>query len=239
MIVKNITVWLMSMFLSVLTVHACGSELKFAAYKIPGLFEKDRTGTYDKIISHLSKILDKPIIYEVLPPGQLEYQFQRKKLDCVIPLDRRFWHMNGNFINSEPLNIAKVYIFSRIGEGPYTRIDQIKDKKIGARIGIPYGPKADNLKLELAQTDDQNVQMLNAKRIDVFLAYFPDMLLWKNTHTLSLPNHSITPLDIHNDAFLCKDTPETRKFLTSFNAAVVKIRQSGELKQMLGNVFVP
>lgn len=237
---SSATIFSLWVFLTSFNCFAYGTGPSFAAYLIPGALEENKVGDYDKILTVISKMIGKPINYEVLPPARVENGLKTGSLDCVIPLDRRFWDGKESLINSEPLNVAKIFIFSRKNEGPYTSLDQLKGKKLGARRGMPYGPKIDkDYLLDLVTTDDQNVQKLNSKRIDAFLAYYPDMPLWAKEHKSPLPNHAQVPFDTHKDAFLCRDTPDVREFLKSFDEAVVKLRKSGELKKMLGDTYVP
>lgn len=227
------------LFAAAATVEAAP---KLGAYAIPGVFELDKTGSYDKALARVASEAGLSLDYAVLAPGRVEDDFKQHKLDCVIPLDARFWSSAEKVINSEPLNVAKIYVFSRAGDGPYTSVEQLKGKRVGARRGMPYGPKYDGsgIKAELVNDDGQNVQKLNAKRIDAFLAYVPDMWQWASASKQPLPNHDEQqPFDIHKDAFLCRDTAATREFLKAFDAAVVKIRASGELQRILGSSYVP
>lgn len=215
---------------------------KLGAYAIEGVFEPAKTGVYDKVLTQLSKQSGLALDYAVLAPGRAEEDFKQHKLDCVIPLDSRYWSGAGNFINTQPLNVAKIYLFSRPTEGPYTSLEQLKGKRIGARRGMPYGPKyaSSGVESELVNEDDQNVQKLNAKRIDAFLAYVPDMWQWASDKKQPLPHYDQAhPFDTHADAFLCHDTADTRAFLKVFDAAVVKMRASGELQKLLGSSYVP
>jgi ABC-type amino acid transport substrate-binding protein len=235
---KSIILFAMGLFA---WLPAADAEPKLGAYAIPGVFEADKSGTYDKVLAQIAANSGLQLNYAVLAPGRLEADFKSQNFDCIIPLDARFWG-DGKLANSEPLNIAKIYLFSRTGEGPFTSLEQLKGKRIGARRGMPYGPAFDSsgVKAELVNEDDQNVQKLMAKRIDAFLAYVPDMWEWSKNKQQPLPNHDKgKPFETHKDAFLCRDSAETRAFLKAFNEAVIKMRASGQLQQLLGSSHVP
>jgi ABC-type amino acid transport substrate-binding protein len=222
-----------------LSAHA---QVRLGAYAIPGVFEADKSGDYDKVLARLAASGGPKLDYVVAPPARLEDDFKAGKLDCIIPLDARFWVEPGKFVNSEPLNIAKIYIFSRAADGPYTSVAQLKGKKVGARRGMPYGPKFDaaGLTVDLVTEDNLNVQKLLANRIDAFVAYVPDMWQWAADKKQPLPHHDAAkPLETHKDAFLCKDSPAARDFVKAFDAATVKLRGTGELQKMLGASYVP
>jgi ABC-type amino acid transport substrate-binding protein len=217
------------------------AEVKLGVVAIPGVLEADKSGDYDKVLARVGAVAGKPFKYVVLPPNRIEADLKSGDIDCLLPMDARYWKEKGNYVNSEPLNVAKSYFFSRQGDGPYTSLDQVKGKTIGIRTGLPYGPKLDGYtQLAAVASDDQNVQKLNSKRIDVFLAYMPDMSIWAKEKKAALPSYKAdTPFDTHRDAFLCRNTPEVQEFLKAFNPAVVKLRDSGELKKLLGDSFVP
>jgi hypothetical protein len=229
---------------AVMGVLACApaqSAPKVVAMAIPGVFETDKSGDYDKVFARM-QAGGAAVDYAVLAPGRAEAEFRERKFACFVPFDVRFWSGAEKLVNSQPVNVAKIYLFSRPGEGPYTSLDQLKGKRLGARRGLPYGPKlgSSGLTPELVNEDDQNVQKLAAKRIDAFLAYVPDMWLWAAEKKQPLPNHAKDqPFEVHNDALLCWDTPENRAYLKTFDAMMLKLRASGELQKILGPSFVP
>jgi ABC-type amino acid transport substrate-binding protein len=222
------------------SVPAAQAAPKIVALAIPGVFEADKSGDYDKVLAKVAAN-GVTVDYSVIAPGRAEADFKERKFACTMPIDVRFWPGKEKLVNSEPMNVVKIFLFSRTGEGPYTSLDQLKGKLIGARRGIPYGPKlaASGMTPELVNEDDQNVQKLQAKRIDAFLAYVPDMWFWAKDKKQPLPNHDKDhPVDIHRDALLCHDTPENRAYIKAFDAEVVKLRASGELQKILGPSFV-
>lgn len=218
-----------------------GAEVNLGAVGIPGLLTQDKSGTYDKILARVGVVRGKPINYIVLSPARAESGLRSGALDCIIPFDHRFFTSAETLLNSAALNTAKIYLFSRPGEGPYNNLEQLSGKIVGIRRGMPYGPKLDEkVKTEAVNNDDQNVAKLALRRIDAFLAYVPDMWLWAKKNNTALPNYSVDkPIDIHQDAFLCRDSVETRKFLQSFNKALGTMQKSGELRTLLGEFYVP
>ncbi|MDB5820022.1 MAG: hypothetical protein JWQ11_3662 [Rhizobacter sp.] len=230
--------------LALLALHqqASCAEPKIGATLIPGVFEADKSGDYDKAMAALRTASG--LALEVLsqPPARVEEDLRQHKIDCMVPFDVRFWTGSEKLVNSEPVNVAKIFIFTKAGDGPYTSLEPLKGKRVGGRRGLNYGPKVDaaGMKLDPVNEDDQNVQKLDSGRIDAFLAYVPDMWIWAAEKKRQLPNHDAAhPFEVHNDALLCHDTPETRAFLKTFDAAVVKLRASGEMKKLLGASYVP
>lgn len=83
-----------------------------------------------------------------------------------------------------------------------------------------YGPEFEALKLnvELVSRIEQNIEKLLSGRIDAFLAWAPDIdaVLTKKNIQLVRGKSFV----IHNDAFLCHDTPKTRQFIVEFNRGI-------------------
>ena len=226
---------------SLLVSFTAVAEVKLGAYVIPGVLEVNKSGDYDKILTKVGEAGGVAVNYSVLPAARLEDEFKAGNLDCIFPLDARFWDGKEK-LNSEPVNVAKIYIFSKAGDGPYTNLDALKGKTVGVRNGISYGPKTNTtaVKFDAVSDDDKNVQKLNAGRIAAFLSFVPDMWFWSKEKKMALPNYDPKqPLDTHKDAFLCRDSKSTQDFVKQFNAGVVKLRGSGELKALLGDSYVP
>lgn len=238
---KSILVAALAASLAV-SLHA--AEVKIIGYQIPGVVETDKSGTYDKIVAKIAADTNSPVNYTSLPAARAEDEFKRGHFDCIFPLDARFWTNSekGKLINSEPINVAKIYIFSKAGEGPYTSLEPLKGKVVGLRRGFSYGPKtADSgVNFEEVTDDDQNVYKLKMGRISAFMAYVPDMWFWAKDKNQSLPNHDASqPFETHKDAFLCRGGPATEAFIKTFDAGLIKLRNAGELKSMLGETYVP
>lgn len=217
--------------------------IKIASYQIPGVIERDKSGFYDKVILKILKNTHKNYKYAVYPPARANSKFETKNADCLFPLDRRFYKSEGssNFINSSPINTAKIYIYSPEGKGPYSTIEEIKGKRIGTKRGTPLGPRWESAKLNSIKvdTDEQNLKMLNAGRLDVFLAFIPDMNILKINKGIKLGNfNKLKPFDVHFDSLLCHKNKYTKKFVESFNIELMKLKSSGELKKMLGISYV-
>jgi len=220
---------------------AAWADVKLGAYVIPGVLETNHSGDYDKILKKVGMAGGMPMSYAVLPAARLEDEFKAGSLDCIFPVDARFWG-GSEKLNTEPLNVAKIYIFSKAGDGPYTNLDALKGKTVGVRNGISYGPKANTtaVKFDPVADDDKNVQKLNAGRIAAFLSFVPDMWFWSKDSKQALPNYDPKqPFDTHKDAFPCRDSKAVQDFVKQFNSLVVKMRGSGELKALLGDSYVP
>lgn len=199
-------------------------EMKIAGYDIPALIQKDGSGEYDQKIANIQTQLAENWQYDILPPARADKLFDAKALDCIFPYDRKF-HLNKQTINSLPLGIAKAYIYSKAGTMPFKNIVQLQGLRVGARIGMLYGPEFDALSLhvEYVTTLEQNIDKINQSRIDAFVAWSPDSdAAFNNKNMAPLPHGA--PFVEHNDAILCHDTPKNRIFIDSFNKAILSLK---------------
>lgn len=228
-------------FLSVL-VFAQQEKVIISAYEIKGVVEQDRSGDYDQVIQKALQAIDGGVEYRARPTPRANLEFENKEADCIFPVDERFYKSQAKLINSEPINIAKVYIYSRKGDGPWHSLDQIRGKKIGIKAGVPLGPKWDSsgLKAEVVKKDEQNIVKLNERRIDVFLAFVPDMnILGVQMGIEKMPIFdSARPFEAHREALLCHESEKVRSFLKKFNSEIVSMKKKGALRVLLGKSFV-
>ncbi len=213
-------------------------DVKLGAYEIPTLLEKNGSGTYDKIFSEVRQAAGKNWRYKVLPPSRADKDFADKRLDCIIPLDADFYQ-GDKVIQSDFVNVARVYIFTERGSKPVNSLAALKGKKIGARRGMPYGPEFDKLALNVSYSNniEQSIKKVNAGRLDAFIAYVPDAWFAFQALNMEMLPHGKAVIT-HEDGFLCHDTPEAKAFIESFNAALVKLRSSGRLMDLLGDSWV-
>lgn len=216
-------------------------SIQIVGYEIPGIIERNKKGHYDKVIQKVFEDEKLNVVYTVRPTARANAEFEAKKVDCIFPIDKTFYTSNLQLVNSEPINNAKVYIYSREGEGPWHSAEQIKGKRIGFKLGVPLGPKweSSGLKGVGVVHDEQNVDKLNNHRIDAFLAFVPDMTDLLLEKKIKIPSFDQThPFDIHHDALLCYDNDKTKLFLQQFNQSILKLKKNGELKKLLDHSYV-
>jgi ABC-type amino acid transport substrate-binding protein len=228
-------------FISSLGWSESKDVITVAGFEIPGVMEPKLTGSYDQILVEVFSHLPSKVKYFVIPTARADSLFSDNAVDCVAPMDIRYSKIQEMVVNSKPINIAKIYIYSRNKEGPWTTLQDIEGKRVGIKNGLWYGPKWSDKKMhvEAVASDEQNIEKLKKGRIDAFLAYVPDMTVLKHDKGIILPNHDPKrPFDIHNDSLLCHKSKRIEKMLKEFDQAISTMRTNGRLKQMLGISFV-
>lgn len=115
----------------------------------------------------------------------------------------------------------------------------LKGKKVGIRHGMPYGKTFDGaaLKVEIASTLASNFKKLQRGRLDAVVAYIPDAYIYFMEQGIEPFPHDVDkPLVTHDDALLCRGVAPS--FIDTFNRGLKVLRDSGKLKNILGDGYV-
>lgn len=185
------------------------------AMEIEGLFEKDKSGLYDKFFQNLSAVK-----LVTLPIARTAVEFEKCTNCCYAPvnMNKEFYpYTEENYIESNPMGTAKLFIFSK--NRIYT-LDTLKGKRVGARHGWSYGKTVTEAQLnfQFVTSIELNIRKLRAGRIDAFLAFTPDAYTaFDNLRIDFLVHDKNNPITIHNDAVVCRRNPSTVKFIEEFN----------------------
>nr|WP_319492843.1 transporter substrate-binding domain-containing protein [uncultured Desulfobacter sp.] len=195
------------------------AEPTIYAIEIPGLHEKSLGGEYDKIID---KVLLKPGLatLKILPPAKVIDIFSKCDNCCFSPanLNKEFYDFGDDVVKTKPMNIAKIYIFTAKGKETFNDLSQLKDKKVGARFGMPYGKTFDasGLNVEYAKTIELNIKKLDKGRLDAFIAYVPDAYdAFKNLNVEPYPHDVDNPIAVHEDCLVCRGV--SAEMIETFN----------------------
>jgi hypothetical protein len=237
---ENMRVSYLGACLLALFSGALWAQVNIIGTDIPGLHQKDGKGVYDVIINQtlVSKGLGS---LKVLPPARAEAEFSSCQNCCFSPANKNpeFYDFGGDVSKSEPMNVAKVYIFSAPGKSAFGGYGDLKGKKVGVRRGMIYGKSYDgaNLKASEANTLEQNIKKLETGRIDAMVAYVPDAYLaFMGMGKKHFPHMTEKPAAVHDDALVCRGVPAG--FVDKFNGNLKMLSDSGKLKSILGDSYV-
>lgn len=213
-------------FLSFSAAHC--AETKVVATKLDGVLERNHSGVYDQVFQEIK--LD----YDVYSPEVALDKFKGNEFDCIFPLDQDFYGDRTNTVQSVPINLAKIHIFTLKGQ-PITDLEKLKGLRVGMRSGLNYGPKLSfpRFKVEYANSIYINVWKLRSERIDAIIDFNPDMEDYLNKVAVNLVYDKNAPVIVHRDALLCHDGPKEREFVQRFNKSVKE--SEAKIRKMLGN----
>jgi hypothetical protein len=236
--------------LTLLSLAAAGPSLaaagpRLVAQTIPGLFTGDGTGAYEEIYQALQQQAGGTLPkLEVIEPGLAIALYQKGTVECQTPANANpdFYPVKFATQQSKPMNVAKIYIFSKPGTEPYDSLDALKGKKIALREGFSYGSEVNDagLETEYSLSIEANIKKLLDDRVDALVDFVPDA--WEafaNYKMAPLPHRADKPVAVHEDAFVCRDTPETRAFLETINRGLDALKASSALQKILGPSYIP
>jgi len=211
---RTLNYFILSVFLSFCS-HSLASTYDVAAIEIDGLHQKNGNGDYDKIIASLEST-------KVLSPSAALKFFDSGKAECISPAntDPNFYSYDFPVISSNSMFQAKIYIYAN-DEVP--NLASLSGKKVGIRKGMPYGNKIDNSGLNFIQARDieTNIKRLKDGKIDAFIAYWPDSeQAFKNLDVRELPHAKNSPLAVHDDQVVCRDTARGKAIIQAINQKI-------------------
>ena len=221
------------------------AEPRLVAQKILGVYNGDGTGAYEQVYAALQKqaggVLPKP---DVIDAGEAIDAYEAGKVDCMTPANsnRDFYPVDFPTVQSQAFNVAKIYIFSAPGRPPFLSLDELQGKTVGVRDGFSYGARVDAAKLKLVTslTIEANIAKLIKGRIDAIIDFVPDA--WEafaNFGMPPLPHQADKPVAVHQDAVVCRDTPETRDLIALIDRGIERLKADSTLKTLLGSSYSP
>lgn len=218
---------------------ALSADADLSVMEIGGLYQKDGKGLYDQVVSAASAKSDVSFKIQHVPPKRAFANFETGKSLCMAPANTNpdFYNFSFKTVQSASMTEAKVYIFTKAGSSPVSDVTALKGMKVGVRQGMPYGNNIENsgLSLVAASSIETNIKKLNAGRIDVFLAYWPDVYAAFDAMGVDpLPHAADQPVAVHNDSILCRDTPEGRAAIEAFDKGYKAIEGDGTLAKIMG-----
>lgn len=182
---------------------------------LSGLIQTDGKGLYDQVLKLLN------FSYEALPPARAELYMTANET-CMFPVDRRFMKSKADLIESDPITVVSIFIYS-INGGFETAAD-LKGKNVGLRHGLNYGPKIElmqkTLSVDFAPTLESNLKKLQLGRVAAVIEFDLDVREFEKINQDVMLKISKLPLDSHKDAITCFNTPKNRQLIDRFNIAL-------------------
>ncbi len=213
--------------------------------EISGLLEEGDTElAYNRVLARLNMKVETDIQYDFYPAMRSSFVFRNKKSICMFPSSLKA-NKDGkeSLIETIPLNNAKAYFIGNSVIKTEDVLTKSADKlNIGFRHGNTFGGTIERLShhtLFPLDSDEQSANMLYRGRIDIILAYMPDSLAIVDMHPdrpLTFSKESL--FYTQADSILCHKTREGIALVEAFDKEIVAMRNSGELKRLLGAAFI-
>ncbi|MEW6984261.1 transporter substrate-binding domain-containing protein [Colwelliaceae bacterium 6471] len=215
--------------------------IAFARIRIEGVQVPEEPALpYNRLMTFLLKNLeDVEITNAYYPTARGFLLFEHGKVDCVFPGDTNSLNPPFDIIVSEHFNMADAYLFN-LAKEPLNE-HNIKGKKLALLRGYVYGGNYTILTHNQVVTVNNStsaMSMLQLGRIDAFADYYLD--LKRNLPPVmfeQLNYDKATPITSVKDRLICQSSDKTQKLINEINLLIVKMKQDGSLKQLLGNYY--
>jgi len=111
------------------------AEIVVSATMIEGIFEPAGTGKYDAIIE---KTQSNEHLITIRHHSAVEARrvFKLKETDCFSPSDQQVELFAFPVVQSNTLNVAKAYVFWRVGERAMPAVSDLETQVVGYRIEL-------------------------------------------------------------------------------------------------------
>lgn len=207
--------------------------IKIANILIENL-QENKAFPYDRVWQEIIARLDVPVRTFYYPPARALSYFFEGHFDCVFPAEIRYLAVKGNYLQTSPVNYAKVYLVSK-KQGKHYQDDNFSNLDLVAvQRGYTYGGKINELpenKRLVVNNIEQQIGLLMKGRADAFLVFVPDLYLvidQKLTEKLWFEKGS--PLSVHQENLVCWENESTRQLINSTDAILKKL----QLDDLLG-----
>lgn len=162
------------MFIGLLACVSIADELPetivIGTFPIPLMVESEEKGIFIELTQALAKEAGLNIQIRVFPAQRTLREFAAKRLDGLFP--GLAVTMPVPYERTTSVYVKRDYAFTRKGEKPLHTVEQLAGKKVALTSGYPYVEpltSRQDIRFELANSDEQNVKKLLAGRVDAFV----------------------------------------------------------------------
>ncbi|MCF2949766.1 transporter substrate-binding domain-containing protein [Paraglaciecola aquimarina] len=195
---------------------------------------------YNEFMARILSRIENPYDTLFIPSARSNYLLQQKRIDCVFPVIPNFYQRSDPTIFSDTTNKVTSHVFT-LKNDINDSLENLNGKMVAYRKGLIFGTLFDKYKYSrfvAVESEDLAIKLLQQKRVDGYLAYYPDITMSLSEKTLNLLHFDKEqPLTMSEDKLECVDTKNNRDFMEKFNQELHKMKLTGELQQILGRYY--
>lgn len=182
--------------------------------ELDGHHQPDARGRYDQIVLSAARQQNLQVDFRFMPPARAILQFSRCEDCCVSPCnqDPEISHCPGATL-SDVWDKVELHAFSLRPDAPDLAIDNLKTLDVGAIQGMPLGTRVETNLTDIRRVDTPRaaVNMLTLGRLDVFLGWIPETLVYFRVNDIPVPNYDAkNPLKSVPIGIACKGSQSLR-----------------------------
>lgn len=209
---------------------------------IPKVLEfENKHAPYNKLITQIESELTVSVRYDFMPSERGNRLLERAKIDCIFPIIPADYKRRDKTAFSAPINGISLNLFAL--DRKYQGLAELEGKIVVHLRGYLFANAKDKfptIKFFPASSHENAINMLKNGRATAYLDYMPDVRFSIPTEQMQrLKFDESSPVLRANDSFECKDFGEPKRFLQEVEKAILRLREEGRLKRILGDYYVP
>ena len=203
----------------------CNAKLIVHVPILPGLFETDGSGKFDKMLKNIDNTVDMDWKLNYTPFFRAVTLFKNSTSDCIIIGNKKLskQHFKIDAIDAGvPYNFVKLAFYTLNDSSLISHTGDLKDKTIVHLTGespLEFGFSDENTVFLGVNTHQQSIKMLELNRAQSILGTTSSLYAYKDQLKYD-PNFIVFKT---METLTCKDTKKTRKALEKFKEGLILI----------------
>lgn len=212
------------------------------AYAVPGVFDQNNSGYYKKLVELVKEKAGGTFTFEFTSSNRQMRNFDNNTASCIFITNIDKKHQKDHhdreldkFLVSNVTNLVALKVYSKRGLSPVKSLNDLKNKAVISTPEIIDGMKNDKIvlpRMNLLNVKDSNLvlTMLERGRADYGIVFDIDAATYERESSLDLfPNDKNFNIIQLIEGMICHNTPQNKKLLVKFNAAIADFKKSGKL----------
>lgn len=200
---------------------SAAEPIKIYTTELDGHHQPDLRGKYDQIVLSAASGKKLNVDFQFLPPARAILQFSRCEDCCVSPCNSApdITHCPGATL-SDVWDRVELHAFNVTPGELDVSIENFKNLRVGAIQGMPLGAKVEKNLTEIRrlETPRAAANMLNLGRLDVFLGWIPETLVYFRANNIPVPKYNAkAPVKSVPIGIACKG-PKSLQLIDAVNA---------------------
>jgi ABC-type amino acid transport substrate-binding protein len=207
--------------------------------EVPRYFNKDGTGSYQKLMREILRRSGQSADLLNFPPSRATEMFDKFKNACYpVSLKLAVDVLGYKLIaTGESFNRFKIVIATLRGTAMVTSFDEIRGRSIAALPTADlaaYGYSASSLTVRYVNSHDQGLELLEAGKVDAMLGSVGDLIAFKDR----LNYEDADPIYAVDERVVCHPGAASEAFLRKVDPAIRSMKADGSLKAILGEYYL-
>ncbi len=225
------------------TAQDPGETIEIIAAEIAGRLDATPESGYTKLFNRILPTQTHYLKYQRYPLLRALRKFEQSKRVCLVPASiATITVLSGVEVDdlqeSEAIDIVSSHFLTAPNQPKISNFDMLSGKRVAVRQGVAmehFAELGSDVEIHRPPSETSAINMLFSGRVDAIYGWIPDIRIHADLHNLLLPEYdsSFAPFQssIH---IVCKKFGGMESLMTTINMQIKALKQSGELKEILG-----